>query len=280
MDLAAEAVEAATMALTPMGREAAAAPEVARRAVEEEEEEGGEPSASSRQGRRPLTKICAFARTQRTVSGVHYDRVRTHPLVQDVRRCASRSLALIVSTAAFVLLFPFFALGCSSEVEAERVVVSPASLRRTMTDLNSHSSSAPLEDQSGKRHDASDETYIAIAASPETQPYYSAKLATIRAACGPLPPPGGLPCPLANPAASYSATFEHLRSQILWGPIVGGTLAVGIVGAEVGCFAAWCNHDERNALIVTDVVIASVVVVAFLGGELMLHWMLAGTRGD
>lgn len=148
-----------------------------------------------------------------------------------------------------------------------------------MTDLNSHPSAAMLEDQTGKRHDASDETYIAIAASPEAQPYYTAKLATMRTACGPRPPSGGPPCPLMNPSASYSATFEHVKSRIQWGSIALGALAVGLVSVEVECFASWCNHDARTAVVVTDAVIVGVASVALLGG-LLVHAMLAGTRGD
>jgi hypothetical protein len=181
--------------------------------------------------------------------------------------------------AIVALLLPPSVLGCSSSVEIQRAPVSAAAVRQAMADLEARASSATLEDQNGKQHRVSDDTYIAIASTPGAPPYYSTKLATLRASCSSDRAPADVTCPLANPAASYSASFEHVTSHVAWAPILGGTLAAGVATAEIGCFASWCDHNARTAVIATDVVVLGVGLVVLLAGG-VFHAMASGTRGD
>lgn len=181
--------------------------------------------------------------------------------------------------AAVALLVPAVALGCTSSVEVQRAPVAADAVRQAMADLGAHPSSASLEDRNGNRHRVTDDTYIAIASAPGTLPYYSTKLGALRASCSADSARANVFCPLANSGASYSVTFEQVTSHVAWAPILGGTLAVGVAAAEIGCFASWCDHDARTAVIATDVVVLGVGLAALLVGG-VFHAMMSGTRGD
>jgi len=135
-------------------------------------------------------------------------------------------------------------------------------------------------DAQGKRHTANADTFVTLS-DDRPMRYPSMTLSALRADCAAVTPASDLPCPIANPRATYTAIVIDIRKSrhpetIHWGWIVGGSLAAGAAVGEVGCLASWCDSKGRTAVVATDVGVVLVIGAVALGWAILT----SGVHGD